>query len=112
MGPLIGGYPAVYGLVGAFTFLLWSRLGAVHANRMRAFTLIGMLLAFQLVFGIVFGGAGYGWIAEIAGFERAFFSASCWWTGACNGCCARSGRASRAGPPPSGPTADRPASRS
>ena len=70
--PLIGGYPAVYGLVGAFTFLLWSRLGAVHANRMRAFTLIGMLLAFQLVFGIVFGGAGYGWIAEIAGFGAGF----------------------------------------
>ena len=58
--------------MGAFTFLLWSRLGAVHANRMRAFTLIGMLLAFQLVFGIVFGGAGYGWIAEIAGFGAGF----------------------------------------
>lgn len=71
-GPLIGGYPAVYGLVGAFTFLLWTRLGAVHANRLRAFTLIGMLLAFQLVFGIVFGGAGFGWIAEIAGFVVGF----------------------------------------
>lgn len=71
-GPLIGGYPAVYGLVGAFTFLLWARLGAENANRMRAFTLIGMLLLFQLVFGIVFGGAGYGWIAEIAGFFVGF----------------------------------------
>ncbi len=71
-GPLIGGYPAVYGLVGAFTFLLWSRLGAMNANRMRAFTLIGMLLAFQLVFGLAFGGAGYGWIAELAGFFTGF----------------------------------------
>lgn len=70
--PLIGGYPAVYGLVGAFTFLLWARLGAENANRMRAFTLIGMLLLFQLVFGIVFGGAGFGWIAEIAGFFIGF----------------------------------------
>lgn len=70
--PLIGGYPAVYGLVGAFTFLLWTRLAAANANRMRAFTLIGMLLLFQLVFGIVFGGAGYGWIAEIAGFATGF----------------------------------------
>lgn len=69
---LIGGYPAVYGLVGAFTFLLWTRLAAVNANRYRAFTLIGMLLLFQLVFGIVFGGAGYGWIAEIAGFATGF----------------------------------------
>lgn len=70
--PLIGGYPAVYGLVGAFTFLLWARLAAANANRMRAFTLIGMLLLFQLVFGVVFGGAGYGWIAEIAGFAVGF----------------------------------------
>lgn len=70
--PLVGGYPAVYGLVGAFTFLLWTRLGAENANRLRAFTLIGMLLAFQLVFGIAFGGAGYGWIAEIAGFFAGF----------------------------------------
>ena len=70
--PLIGGYPAVYGLVGAFTFLLWTRLAAVHANRMRAFTLIGMLLLFQFVFGIVFGGAGWTWMAEIAGFAWGF----------------------------------------
>lgn len=70
--PLIGGYPAVYGLVGAFTFLLWVRLGMEHANRMRAFTLIGMLLAFQLVFGLLFGNAGYSWIAEIAGFVFGF----------------------------------------
>lgn len=70
--PLIGGYPAVYGLVGAFTFLLWARLGAVNANRMRAFALIGMLLLFQLVFGVAFGGAGYGWIAELAGFAVGF----------------------------------------
>lgn len=70
--PLIGGYPAVYGLVGAFTFLLWTRLAAANANRMRAFTLIGMLLLFQLVFGIFFGNAGYGWIAELAGFVVGF----------------------------------------
>lgn len=70
--PLMGGYPAVYGLVGAFTFLLWARLAAVNANRMRAFSLIGILLLFQLVFGLVFGNAGYGWIAEIAGFATGF----------------------------------------
>lgn len=70
--PLIGGYPAVYGLVGAFTFLLWVRLGYENANQIRAFSLIGMLLLFQLVFGLVFGGAGHGWIAEIAGFVIGF----------------------------------------
>lgn len=70
--PLIGGYPAVYGLVGAFTFLLWVRLGVENANQLRAFSLIGMLLLFQLVFGLIFGGAGHGWIAEIAGFVIGF----------------------------------------
>ena len=70
--PLIGGYPAVYGFVGAFTFLLWTRLGQENANRMRAFTLIGMLLAFQLVFGILFQDGSLTWIAEIAGFACGF----------------------------------------
>ena len=40
LAPLYGGYPAVYGLVGAFTFLLWVRLGMEHTNRLRAFTLM------------------------------------------------------------------------
>ncbi len=70
--PLIGGYPAVYGFVGAFTFLLWVRLGQQNANRLRAFTLIGMLLAFQLVFGILFQDGSLTWIAEIAGFACGF----------------------------------------
>lgn len=70
--PLIGGYPAVYGFVGAFTFLLWTRLGQQNANRLRAFSLIGMLLAFQLVFGILFQDGNLTWIAEIAGFASGF----------------------------------------
>jgi membrane associated rhomboid family serine protease len=69
--PLIGGYPAVYGLVGAFTWLLWTRLGLVNANRSRAFSLIGFLLGIQLVFGVMFGG-GWDWIAEVAGFATGF----------------------------------------
>lgn len=70
--PLVGGYAPVYGLLGAFTFLLWTRLGRENGNQLRAFTLIGMLLLFQLVFGIAFGGAGKNWIAEISGFAIGF----------------------------------------
>ncbi|MRX49639.1 rhomboid family intramembrane serine protease [Paracoccus sp. S-4012] len=70
--PLVGGFPPVYGFVGAFTFLLWARLGQIGGNRMRAFSLIGMLLLFQLTFGLIFGGAGTSWIAEIAGFCLGF----------------------------------------
>lgn len=70
--PLVGGYAPVYGLLGAFTFLLWTRLGQENANQLRAFTLIGVLLLFQLVFGIAFGGAGKNWIAEVSGFVIGF----------------------------------------
>jgi membrane associated rhomboid family serine protease len=68
---LIGGFPAVYGLIGAFTFLIWTRLALVGANRFRAFSLIGALLFVQLVFGLLFG-AGWDWVADIAGFAAGF----------------------------------------
>jgi len=69
--PLFGAYPPVYGLIGAFTFLLWVNLAAVGANKYRAFGLIGFLLGFQLVFGLLFGG-GWDWVAELAGFVIGF----------------------------------------
>lgn len=68
---LVGAFPGVYGLIGGFTLLLWIRLGAAGAPQSRAFALIGMLLAVQLVFGMLFG-AGNDWIADIAGFVTGF----------------------------------------
>ncbi|MCC1493962.1 rhomboid family intramembrane serine protease [Cognatishimia sp. F0-27] len=68
---LVGGFPAVYGLIGSFTYLLWLRLGQVGAPQMRAFTLIGLLLFIQLVFSLLFD-AGSDWIADIAGFVAGF----------------------------------------
>jgi membrane associated rhomboid family serine protease len=68
---LIGGFPAVYGLIGAFTFLIFTNLARVGANKYRAFSLIGMLLFVQLVFGVLFGG-GWDWVADIAGFAAGF----------------------------------------
>lgn len=65
--PLFGAYPGVYGLIGAFTYLLWLRLGRAGENRLQAFRLIGMLLAIQLVFGALFG-SNPQWIADVAGF--------------------------------------------
>lgn len=69
--PLIGGFPAVYGMIGGFTFLLWVNLAAIGANKYRAFTMIGFLLGIQLVFGVAFGG-GWDWIADFAGFATGF----------------------------------------
>ncbi len=68
---LMGGYPAAYGLIGAFTFVIWARLGAQNAHRARAFSLIGMLMGIQLLFGLLFGGSP-DWIADLAGFAAGF----------------------------------------
>lgn len=68
---LIGSFPAVYGLIGAFTFLIWTNLARVGANKFRAFSLIGALLFVQLVFGLLFG-AGWDWVADISGFAAGF----------------------------------------
>jgi len=68
---LIGAFPGVYGLIGGFTYIIWLRLGQLGSNQARAFTLIGVLLALQLVFGLFFGGSAT-WVADIAGFVTGF----------------------------------------
>jgi membrane associated rhomboid family serine protease len=68
--PLIGGFPAVYGLIGAFTFLIWVRQVATGGSQLRAFSLIGVLMGVQLFFGLLYGGLG--WVAELAGFCTGF----------------------------------------
>jgi membrane associated rhomboid family serine protease len=69
--PLLGAFPNVYGLIGAFTFMLWRSLANIGANQSRAFTLIGFLMAFQLIFGLLFG-AQNDWVADLAGFATGF----------------------------------------
>jgi len=69
--PLIGAYPAVYGFLGAFTWLLWLKAGATGDSRLKAFRLIGVLLALQLFYRVAFGG-GNDWVADLAGFATGF----------------------------------------
>lgn len=68
---LIGGFPGVYGLIGAYTFLIWVRQVATGGSQLRAFSLIGALLVIQLVFGLLFGDSYY-WVAELSGFAAGF----------------------------------------
>ena len=68
---LFGAYPGAYGLIGAFTFIIFARLGAENANRARAFTLIAFLLGIQLLFGVLFGGSP-DWVADLVGFSAGF----------------------------------------
>ena len=69
--PLMGAYPGDYGLIGAFTFMIWVRLAGTGINQLRAFTMIGFLLGVQLLFGLLFGG-GYEWVADISAFFAGF----------------------------------------
>lgn len=69
--PLIGGYPGVYGLIGAFSFLQWVKLGVGGENQFRAFGLIGALLAIQLLFAVLQGFYG-DVVADLTGFVTGF----------------------------------------
>lgn len=66
---LVGIYPAVYGMIGAYTWGLWmEREGR---GRIMAFRLIGVLLVLQLIARLTIGG-GPDWIADLGGFVAGF----------------------------------------
>lgn len=69
--PLVGGFPGVYGLIGGWTFLMWVRQRALGESQARAFQLIGLLLAIQLLFGVLFGGPK-DWVADLGGFFTGY----------------------------------------
>lgn len=68
---LTGGFPGVYALIGAFTYLLWVRLVGSGSNGVRAFSLIGVLMAIRVVFALLFGSDGT-WLADLIGFVAGF----------------------------------------
>ncbi len=68
---LFGAYPAAYGLIGAYSYLLWTNLAGTEENRLRAFSLIGFLMGLQLVWGLLFG-ASMNWVADLTGFVAGF----------------------------------------
>ncbi len=50
---------------------MWLKLGQMGERQARAFSLIGVLLALQLVFGLLFGGNSQ-WLADVGGFIFGF----------------------------------------
>lgn len=68
---LIGAYPAVYGLIGAYTWLRFSRLKSEGKNGFPAFNLIIFFTAIMLIYKLIFGGAN-DWLAELVGFCVGF----------------------------------------
>jgi len=70
---LVGGFPASYGLIGGYTFVIWLSLGARGQEQLGAFSLIAMLMGIQLLFGALFGG-NLTWMADFFGFVFGFFA--------------------------------------
>lgn len=71
---LVGAYPGIYGLIGAYTYITWLTLERIGDNQMKAFYLIGILMGLTLVYSMLFG-ANPTWIAELAGFVVGLFLA-------------------------------------
>ena len=71
--PLIGAFPGVYALIGAYSFIMWVHAGQTGESQLQAFRLIGILMALQLFFGAVFDGPP-DWIADGSGFVVGFLS--------------------------------------
>ena len=68
---LAGAYPNVYGLIGAYSFVMWRKLAGQGGEQYRAFSLIAILMGLQLFWGVFFE-AGTLWVAELAGFFCGF----------------------------------------
>lgn len=69
---MVGAYPGVYGLIGGYSFIMWRQLAGTGAYQYRAFSLIGVLMAIQLLWGVLFE-VGTQWMAELTGFFCGFF---------------------------------------
>ena len=72
---LFGAFPGAYGLIGAYTYILFLVLDASDQNRLQAFRMIGVLAALQLVFGGLFGGPPH-WLADLTGAGFGFLVAA------------------------------------
>ncbi|MEL6549491.1 MAG: rhomboid family intramembrane serine protease [Pseudomonadota bacterium] len=74
-GVLVGSFPGAYGLLGAYTFILFLSLEHANENKLQAFRLVGVLAALQLVFGVIFAGPPW-WLADLGGAGIGFLTAA------------------------------------
>jgi len=72
---LIGAYPAVYGVIGAFTWVQFYLQRTKGLSGFQAFHLIIIFMVISLVYNIIYSNNNNEWVAEIIGFITGFFLA-------------------------------------
>ena len=70
-GWLFGSFTGIYGLVGAYTFIMWVTLRINNSPQGSAFHLIALLMVVQLIFSIIFK-ENDSWIADLMSFATGF----------------------------------------
>jgi membrane associated rhomboid family serine protease len=73
--PLFGGYPPAYGLIGGFSFVLFSRAEGLLSHQLRAFRMLGLLMAINISFSLFSSGPPL-WVAELCAAVAGFISAA------------------------------------
>ena len=69
--PLFGAFAPSYGLIGAFSFVLFASSGDARAQPFAAFQLLGILMAINLGFSLI-GGGPKTWVADLAAAAAGF----------------------------------------
>ncbi|MEM6308113.1 MAG: rhomboid family intramembrane serine protease [Pseudomonadota bacterium] len=73
--PLFGAYPAAYGMIGGYTYILYAIAGDTRDQQIRAFQLIAVIMAINLGFALISGGPAI-WVAELTGAVAGFATAA------------------------------------
>ncbi|MDB2516919.1 rhomboid family intramembrane serine protease, partial [Planktomarina temperata] len=73
--PLFGGHPPAYGLIGGFSFVLFSRAEGLLSHQLRAFRMLGLLMAINISFSLFSSGPPL-WVAELCAAVAGFISAA------------------------------------
>ena len=68
---LIGGYPGVYGLIGAFSWILFTNARNEGKSVLPAFRLIAFFMTIQLIYKIVYD-TNNQWLAELCAYGVGF----------------------------------------
>ena len=69
--PVIGAQGPMFGLIGAYTWMLWLKAGQNRRQQIMAFRIVAFLTFISLIIFFFFGG-GYFWVGQLAGFATGF----------------------------------------